>query len=410
MPKQITNITKERLKEAVSDMVILVDEGDHPTSALVKVAKDLKLTDDQTRLVGRAYNTAHTADVREKGASILEKLATTPIADCEKAVTQLHTEKTASCDEIAPIYLTDRKLDPLRGLTTKVAEERQFHEWVKTASPVKPEIQQEHSLKKLLSDIDHLTEAQSKLAGQIDVLKNKFNASVQILEKYAAKSPDEVRLATKLAAVNHFGRAILPYIDKAMPVYEATCKLASADHTLLSVVGDIQTLGEELKQALYLMNKVAQCRAKVEESIKKKVGIEKQAVISPTLDSLFVKSLMLDKVFPRDTDKTPTPGNEPPSRFVQHGIVTPDHKRNIDNIRMKSMVNDMLSNDDIISQYDPDEVYRIINDLKATAPEVMNRPMAARSFVRESLSKGTLGTFDLTPLMGYEKGLSNQQQ
>ena len=89
-------------------MAILTDDGMHPTNALVKVAEDLDLTDDQARLVGKAYNTAHTAAIREKGAGILEKLATTPIADCEEAVSKLHTEKTAQEDEIAAIYSKDK--------------------------------------------------------------------------------------------------------------------------------------------------------------------------------------------------------------------------------------------------------------------------------------------------------------
>jgi len=406
--KQISEMTKDRLKEAVHDMAILTDDGMHPTNALVKVAQSLDLTEDQVRLVGRAYNTAHTADVREKGATILEKLATTPIADCEDAVSRYTNTKTASAEEVAEIYSTHRDVNALKGLSVKVAADLDLQDWVKTASVKKAEPKKEISMKKLLSDQVFLREQVTKLACQADRFKDRLDAALQVLYKYAAKASDEERLAVKLAAVQRFGKEVLDYIEEAVPIETSTSKIASVNPSLMNCVEATIDAGTQLRETVYVLNKTAQCLNRVNAEL------EKRANPTPSGGgggfpgkNLLTNYLLFDKVFNKDTGAAPpeNPTNVLPSRLVQHGIATPEHKRKMDSIRVKSMLNDMLSNDDIISQYDPDEVYKVFNDLRATAPEVMLRPSTARSFVRETLAKGQLGSYDLNPLMSYEKDL-----
>jgi len=407
--KQISQMTKERLKEAVHDMAILTDDGIHPTSALIKVAVSLDLTDDQTRLVGRAYNTAHTADVREKGATILEKLATTPIADCEEAVSRLQTTKTASVDEVADIYKKDKDLQQYRGLAVKVAADFELQDFVKTASVKKAEAEKRFSLEKLFSDKEYLESEISKLAGIAERLKDRLEGTLTVLEKYAKRTSNAVRMATKIAAAQKFGKDILPLIENVLVAEQGDLKVASADESLLNRVEDIYVSAKQLRETIDLLSKVAKCRNKVNEEINKIANPGGGAVGTSFFDpSLWSKVFMVDKmqdVFKKEPKQDDNIPSVLPSRFVQHGIVTPEHKKSIDSIRMKSMVNDMLSNDDIISQYQPEDVYAVINELKATAPMAMARPSVVRSFVREALAKGNLGSYDLNPLMTYDKDI-----
>jgi hypothetical protein len=454
MAKTISQNTKDRLKEAVHDLTILVDDGLHPTNALVKVAKSLDLTDDQTRLVGRAYNTAHTSDVREKGAGILEKLATTPIADCEEAVSKLNTTKTASTDEISNIYSTNLDISQLRGLSTKVAEDISL-QTCKLASTKKAEPIKEASLNRLLSDSQLLDLEISKLAGKAETLKDNLNAATVVLKKYASRATDPVLMATKIAAVQQFGKEVLPYLEDCFNVENPTMKLASYDEDLMTRIKKAFEYGQELSETVQLLNKVAQCRNAVNGDIKKKVGTEKLA------DDNFNRDLIeqqdkanLQKVDASYKKKSPAATHHTSAQkgsnkdsllgllanpalaslkdtfgvnakqapdtnsligeqvsltpsVVQYGVRTPSHQRTLDSIRIKSVVNDMLSNDDIISQYDPEEVYGVYNELMATAPDAMSRPMVARSFVREALAKGNiLGSYDLNPLMTYDKDIA----
>ena len=443
----MTAITKDRLKEAVHDLTILTDEGMHPTPALVKVAQDLNLTADQTRLVGRAFNTAHTATTREQGKNILDKLASTPIADCEGAVAQLSQVKEAS--PVADVYLKDRSLDELRGLSGKVAQDLSLQEYVKTASKKdtwQPGHRHRHYCEKygcdgsdcdcdyccqlrkdrsktaaqLLSDLDYLEGQLGKLAGQAENLKDDLDGALRVLQKQASKLTDSERLALKLAAGQVCSPAVLEAVHAALPVSGTgrNIKVAAVQPPLRELIQDIDHRAGQLSQTIATLNQVAACRNKAAELLQKKTAdssspnkspLDFESALSP-ITELFSPKSDLARVTHLDRmlgSSAPSDQLDLQSRFVRHGINTPDHKRKLDSIRMQSAVNDMLSNDDIISQYDPDEVYRVYNELIQTAPTAMERPMIARTFMRETLAKGgLLGSYDLNPLMSYDKDIA----
>jgi len=423
--KQISNNTKELLKEAVHDMAILTDDGMHPTTALVKVAKTYELTPDHTRLVGRAYNTAHTADVREKGAGILEKLETTPIADCEAAVAKLENIKVAAAEEVADIYKKDIDHRLFRGLAVKIAEEldlqdfrAQFEEkkaLLKTAGACLSCEAAKTSVDKLLSDKNFIDGEIKKLAGRCEYLKDQLEASLFVTRKYAATLPPEKLVATKIAAIHKYGKNTIANSDEAFEVTITSTKITGADPALLERCGGIDKLVEEIQQAIEGLNKCGQARNIIESALKKKAGV-KVANPSALTGNIFASALndaggaLGYEVAPVERSRLAPTQTSVPARHIHYGIKTPAHQKTLTGLRTKSIINDMLSNDEIISQYTPEQVFNTYNLLMATAPGAMRRPMVARSFMREALAKGgVLGTYDITPLMSYDKDIGTSE-
>ena len=439
MSKTISAKTKDLLKEAVHDVTILTDEGMHPTSALIKVAKDLNLTADHTRLVGRAFNTAHTATTREQGKNILDKLASTPIADCEGAVEQLSRTKEASVSDIADVYFTDRSLSELRGLSGKIAQDLSLQEYVKTASKEdtwQPGHRHRHYCEKygcdgsdcdcdycrqlradrsktaeqLLSDLAYLEGAIKKCAGAAEINKDGLEGTMVALQKYASRCTPSECLAIKLAAQD-YGREAFEIASAVfrVPGDVRAMKTAAVHSDIRGLLSDVRAYTEQIGQKVAELRRIVACRDRVALLLQKKTAEVKPGWnTSPSsLVSGLAKMTMLDRL----TDN-PEPSDQIDlqSRFVRHGIGTPDHKRRLDSIRMQSAVNDMLSNDEIISQHDPEEVYRVYNELIESAPSAMERPGIARSFVREALAKGgLLGPFDFNPLMSYDKDIASHR-
>lgn len=417
MTKQITGTTKSMLRDAVHDMTILTDEGNHPTAALVKVAGEYDLTADQTRLVGHAYNTAHTATVRESSDNILDKLATTPIADCEQAVAEIGSKKTAATVDLADVYCTDRSISELKGLTQRIETDLGVQEFVKQAAAKRAKtetLSQGPSLDKLFSDLKYLDGQVKKCAGAAESAHDTLVGSLTTLSKYAGRLSIDERLALKVAAVSCCGKHILALINEAVPTPDSchNVKVASVNDSLLELIQEASIQAKDLQNKVTTLNKVASCRNKVASLIQKKttkLAAEDSAnlvdLASPV--SSLNRITMVDSLLGKKPEPLPA-ANALQTRFIRHGINTPDHKQKLDKIRTQSIISDMIANDEIISQYDVDEVYKVYNDLKQTAPEAMNRPMIARSFMREALAKGgLLGSYDLNPLMTYDKDIAS---
>lgn len=83
---------ERKLLAAVDQVTTHVNSGYSPTDALYKVASDYQLMPPFIRLVGSSYNTGETAMKRETGNSVLEKLASFPLADPEAVISRIYPE------------------------------------------------------------------------------------------------------------------------------------------------------------------------------------------------------------------------------------------------------------------------------------------------------------------------------
>jgi len=100
------------------------------------------------------------------------------------------------------------------------------------------------------------------------------------------------------------------------------------------------------------------------------------------------------KWFPEMIDKEP-PALEP--------IMDPKQEAELRKVKMKLMVNDMISNDPVLSAYAPDEVIGATNELGEIAPTLAtNKPMMRSTVARYLQQGGRLGPEEVKQIMDME--------
>lgn len=66
----------------------------------------------------------------------------------------------------------------------------------------------------------------------------------------------------------------------------------------------------------------------------------------------------------------------------------PHHQADVDTIKAKAMLNDFISNDPILSSYDPELVADAYNQVASFAPEASRQPAVMRGLLRKTLQQG----------------------
>ena len=76
-------------------------------------------------------------------------------------------------------------------------------------------------------------------------------------------------------------------------------------------------------------------------------------------------------------------------------------------IELQAALHDMLHNDPVLSEFDPDEVLKAYEELSAMAPKAASHPGVIRDFLRKRMTAGHLEPFDVAVLLGIEEDLNN---
>jgi hypothetical protein len=460
MTTLIKQATKERLQEAVHDMTILHDDGMHPTKALAKIAEEFDLLPEQIRLVGRTFNTAQTNSHRQQGDSLLEKLSSCPIADVESVARTKETTvtKTASATasvKTASVYDTDIDKRVFRDLSgkLKLATFQLAVPQTKTAESTLP------PLSKLASDRDYLLRCQDDCRIKSQRFKDTFEKQAGELRTLTKRLNRDEQVTLKLAAIQRFGKEIEPYLysiidsDIRTPVKLAT--VVELEDPLIKKIAKLHQTGQQLIQTLKRFQKVSNCLNIIDgmkaQRLKKTAAVlpltQKYAAAgnssgagkntnnggsffddwrdaaakykkqresrttetdNPWLANPAGTTLQKSKAL-WDIISNPIPSQEQgyaltlPTPHQQFGLDTPSQQFKLDKIKVRSMLSDFVNNDEVIGNYSHDDVVSAFNELSETSPEAMKKPAVARVMLREYLAKGSLGTYDLSPLMQYEK-------
>lgn len=90
-------------------------------------------------------------------------------------------------------------------------------------------------------------------------------------------------------------------------------------------------------------------------------------------------------------------------------LTDPDHELQLRNIRAKSVLNDLIRNDPVISSYDPTEVTIGFNEISEIAPSVAESPAIMTALLRKRLEGGQLADFDINQLMQMENAKAQTQ-
>jgi hypothetical protein len=137
-------------------------------------------------------------------------------------------------------------------------------------------------------------------------------------------------------------------------------------------------------------------------------GEEKRAFGMPDpLQALGTYSL-LQKTLGDTAGKLSPPNDEARVNSVLSSLNDPSHESKLRSINSQSMLHDLMSNDEVISGYNPNEVSDAYNDIVQISPSVGDQRMLMQTLLRHRLTQGQLDAFEQDKLLSFEDALRRQ--
>lgn len=97
-------------------------------------------------------------------------------------------------------------------------------------------------------------------------------------------------------------------------------------------------------------------------------------------------------------------------RDASLAVSDPTHESELQSIKVKSMLNDMVSNDPVLSGHDPHEVFNAYNALAGMSPHAAQQPALMRGALRRMLQQeGVMEPFEAHQMGQIERGLRGLQ-
>lgn len=415
---------EQLIMTAVEKTAELVNAGSDPTSSVVKVARDLQLTPGQVNILVHAYNTGTTTCQRQHGADVFEKSAEVDLADPAVALEQLypsevksasvmHRETVVSLDYALPAsFLAARKAD-----IEKRAAAAKVNLRPDVPAPLRP-VSPEYAFKKADSDIRRcrhaIDEARRIKSASFDRMVSRFEDLVQCLRLSGA--PPFGWFSKQAAAIH--GEAGRTVCEQVTSLYPAFAKQAD-DGQLRSTRIPAFVLLENLLTAVETFNEKQAEFVRVEQVKTAEAEEAARPFVRPRPDSIaggpvkvanaYTSNLagnyttrVFDSIANNMSD--PSASSDDVSGAVKQ-LTDPHHESTLRNIRLQSMLTDLMTDDDIVSGYDPEQVSQAFNEINTMAPRLAEQPGAMRTAMAKRLQQGRLSDFEVSQLLGAETQL-----
>jgi hypothetical protein len=424
---------ENKLLNAIEKAAELVNSGESPNDAIIKIASREDIPAGHINLMVHAYNTGRTTKQRESGDSVTEKAADFNLANADVILAALYPSevKTAAEIERNSIISTEYAISPVGFISRRRAVMEKAaaalialpeKAWVAPPRDEHAQIKREQSKKqaekRAAEELRRIaTAAYSKAASAMDELYDYFMRPGNMSFTDAIKQTN-IRLGDEGVSV----------LNKLAEVYPRLKKQAATSKVYFGQDGPyalIETVRNKLADYVVYKNKFDAANP-----VKKQARAEKPEPITGSIlfDPLEVP-LELKKANASSTlSLHPVSATHALSQTMWEGansyiknpdqlrndalgdITDPDHERKLKNIRAQSVLADLIVNDPVISGHDPGEVTNAFNELAEVAPNFMDSSATVQALLRKRLEAGQLADFDLKQLVELEKIKSDQQR
>lgn len=399
----------------------------HPNEALAKAASQERLKAGFVPLVCRAYNTGVQEAQRQTSSTAREKFASFPLADSDaverimfpKAQAPVESLRKTAVDAAysQPPVITRKQLRRNELLKTALEKQASTEE---RPQPAGPSFEQRrlhyHQLKKEAREARVAAlEASDELHRRLDRLRSYFKQARDNDLGFA-----EVKEALSLRR-DKAGLALLEVV-KPSRVKAARERLVLYDPAR-QPYGLIQDCIDAAQRKLEADERVKHAEAKVSE--------EGNSLLRP-FEEPPAGDYPLSVVNLKPVVKEARPlsaftwgaGSQMGSRLTQmlgvgpstpsdeakiwSQLDDPKHDAQLRSLRVQSTLNDLLSNDPVISGYDPTEVLEAYNELAQLAPRATAHTASLRALLRRRL-QGDIAPFEIEQISNIEKGLRSRE-
>jgi hypothetical protein len=429
-------MTKEgeaRLRAALDAVVDMVNSGEAPDDAIVKVASEQAIQPGHVGLMVHAYNTGRTTRHRESHSSLLDKAADFPIADAPAILERLYPSRVKSAAAIereSGVHI-DYTMSPAwytrASHATGMEKAAEAVDWKMsdrqvTAYPTVRDLEAGDRIKVARQKAARAEEEDRLQASRIqnDIMAG-FAKLAEYFAGYTNLTLHDVRDNVETLYGNE-GMAVLRQLDRTRPNLvkrASTGRFHSAAAEPYQTIGHLVKLAGQLRQMIACNEKRAAERAAALEELERPfVPAPRQSLLDPLslpmtkraigegllggindiVGSEFIQPT-IEQLRPTDKDK-----------LVQkklEQIATPQHEQQLRDIRTRAMLEDMLSNDPVIQGHDRDDVLSAFNEVSQLAPRASQQPLLMNAMLRTRLQQGSLDPFQTGELVKTEQGLKN---
>lgn len=448
MSAKATPISKEgeaKLQAGVRHVAASVSAGLTPSAAVVKAARDLNYPPSMVPLLVHAFNVGRATMQREKAAGDLGTLlGEYPLANLETVMDTLYPADPAGvlksaaaaqrAEQVPVEFLRPPSVVPLADRQEKQALAAQPIPWAAQYREQPP-------------DPGPLSRVDAQLAA-----KRACQDAVRRGEEQAARLHEQIRQATvKLASyflrhdrkpfseVAHFGRQLFgPAAEEplkyayaaaglrepaaaAEPKYAAYVDRHEPPYSLLGEVvklaGQYLATRQQLAEQQQRLTKEAargydpfgrELPAPLDPDQPQPLPSSRPSGTTPKSAGFFGTLLGTSTAGLLNSYRASDFGKPKEKRIedAQLELSDPDHTNELRAIEARTMLHDLLTNDDVISGYDPAEVFNAYNEIAQLAPRASTQPAVMRSLLRKRLTQGSQEPFEAQQIADIEHKLT----
>lgn len=429
---------EDQLLGAVREVSASVEGGASPTDAIIKVAQSHDLGVGMVPLLVQAYNVGRTTWQQEHGGpTILEKQATFPIARVEAVMAGLYPIEVDTPANIkAASAISDVYKQPPAMSRPDDAQmlEKAAHYTLPTINvpdrgPGDPMLK----MAKAYSQASREKRSVEEARHQRGVARDQYLASLGRISDYfkqAAywrKSFAEVEYNATLM----FGEPAKHAVAYAYCQNDLTEKRATGPPSMLShACADEEPysfIADAIEKAAALLAADQQHRKAEKEAEARIAEIVSPFVAAPNPGQSIPSSVLGDldpslnlteksaglfgnlasmgvgAAVRGGTQRAPDVNQKVQAAELE--LNAPEHLRELREIETRAMLNDLLTNDEVISGYDPAEVLDAYNEIAQLSPLSAGQPAVIRPLLRKRLAQGAVEPFEAQQMVDIEKTL-----
>ena len=437
MVKPFSKKAEDELLNAVRDVTALV-ESDHlsPTDAIVKVAESRELSPTHVPLLVQAYNVGRCTFQREHGGKgVLNKTADFPIARVEDAMAQLFPDKPATpAEKAASTRVSDEYDRPPNWAIARQLPKPPMQKVAATREPFQVRNTYDSTgdpmikMAKAYGQAERIKHAVEEARYQAGAAKDRLLHSITDLRLYF-KQAASTRLTfseVEFNAPRVIGAAaasLLDHVYQANGMREARCeglpKFATAVDRKAAPYSLIAKCIECGRDAI---EKQAAYAALAYDGQQKVASITRPFAVAPDATPVLRRSV-LGGLRPVSSVKqsgmlegmlggvaggmgkdlfAPKPTKDLVSDEVKE-LNDPLHVDELRQIQSRTMLSDLLANDEVISGFAPEEVTKAYNEISQLSPRASSQPAIMRPLLRKRLTAGSVEPFEAEQMANIEK-------
>lgn len=421
---EMTKEAQDRVLRAVEAVVDMVEQGEHPTSAVVKVASDESLPAGHIPLVATFYNLAAAESHRKQASDLSQRLLEFPLADGEEAQRRVYPGSVKSAGAVRRSQTVSEEYSRPPDFLDEFARNDDLEEkWASYEAKTLPRARPEScgvdaAWSQVRSDRDRVARAKTAASLACDAVSYLTGRLTEEL-----KHPSAPRLSDFSRECDiRYGRYGTGLLKRALSLEPGVEKAASrrsyvpsrvdrsSYNTLRELVEAAGEFGRLMDEADRLEKEAA---ASVTRILAPHIPTDWEAPRQPrsALDVPPEKAAsILGPLFGTAVgsnigrqlgEKIVQPQAKLEASYVRK-LTDPQHEAELRNINVQSMLSDLMANDDHISGYDPAEILNHFNELSQIAPRASEQPAVVRAFLRKRLQQGAMDPYETDMLAKME--------